>query len=226
MRRRGPARTRWRSRRLRQDEPEHFLPPEVEGCDSIGAAAASAAPREEERQNRLLTRFLLVLLVELRELDLDASALTMLPAADATRAVPTIGAIAARTPRTCSASIPTSLAASRFSMYETGGASTATSAAMRTSISVSGSRFDAAIDSAVMLASRSRTGVSVVDSAMVLLSFDVHCLLRVSTRSRSDASSCRRTAEAGCRGGGSGTSPCQGRSGSSCAPSFRRLGPK
>ena len=52
-------------------------------------------------------------------------------------------------------------------MYETVGASTATSAAMRTSISVSGSRLDASSDSAVMLASRSRTGVSVVDSAMV-----------------------------------------------------------
>ena len=38
---------------------------------------------------------------------------TILPVADATRALPTIGAIATSTPRTCSASIPTSLAASR-----------------------------------------------------------------------------------------------------------------
>ena len=60
-------------------------------------------------------------------------------------------------------------------MYETGGASTAASAAMRTSISVSGSRSDAASDSAVMLASKSRTGVSVVVSAMWLLSVGFHC---------------------------------------------------
>ena len=45
----------------------------------------------------------------------------MLPVADAMRAVPTIGAIAARTPRTCSASIPASPAAPRFSAYETAG---------------------------------------------------------------------------------------------------------
>jgi hypothetical protein len=92
----------------------------------------------------------------------------MLPVADATRAVPTIGAIATSTPRTCSASIPTSLAASRFSRYETGGASTAASAAMRTSASVSTSRLDAAIESAVMLLSRSRTGASLVNSDIVL----------------------------------------------------------
>ena len=39
---------------------------------------------------------------------------------------------------------------------------------MRTSMSVSGSRPEASIESAVMLASRSRTGVSVVESGMVL----------------------------------------------------------
>ena len=39
---------------------------------------------------------------------------------------------------------------------------------MRTSISVSGSRLDASSESAVMLASRSRTGVSVVDSDICL----------------------------------------------------------
>ena len=54
----------------------------------------------------------------------------MLVVADTTRVVPTIGAIAASTPRTCSASTPTSPAASRFIAYETGGASTATNAAI------------------------------------------------------------------------------------------------
>jgi hypothetical protein len=49
---------------------------------------------------------------------------------------------------------------------ETGGASTAASAAIRTSIRVSTSRL--AIESAVMRASRSRTGASFVDSVMVL----------------------------------------------------------
>ena len=132
----------------------------------------SAAPREEGRQTP--TRLLLVLGSRRSAISISiASALRMLPAADATRAVPTIGAIAAITPLTFSASIPTLLAASRFSMYETGGASAATSAAMRTSISVSVSRSDAASDSAVMLTSKSRTGVSVVDSGMVLLSVDV-----------------------------------------------------
>ena len=47
------------------------------------------------------------------------------------------------------------------------GASIAASAAMRTSTSVSASRLDASIESAVMLASRSDTGVSLVDPAMV-----------------------------------------------------------
>jgi hypothetical protein len=60
--------------------------------------------------------------------------------ADATRAVPTIGATAARTPRTCSASMPISPAApSRLASNE----------------------------SALMRASRSRTGVCVVESVMV-----------------------------------------------------------
>ena len=43
-----------------------------------------------------------------------------------------------------------------------GGASTAMSAAMRTSINVSASRLDASIEAAVIPATRSRTGVSVV----------------------------------------------------------------
>src|SRR6266496_4711735 len=82
------------------------------------------------------------------------------------RAVPTIGATAVRTPRTCSAAMSRSPAASRLKAYETGGASTATSAAIRTSINVSASRLDASIESAVMLARRSRTGVSMVCSGM------------------------------------------------------------
>ena len=94
------------------------------------------------------------------------SAFAILPVAEAMRAVPTIGAIAASTPRTCSASTPISLATPRFIRYDTDGASTAASAAMRTSISVSGSRSDASSESAVMLASRSSTGVSLVDPAM------------------------------------------------------------
>ena len=99
-----------------------------------------------------------------------SSALAILPVADAIRAVPTIGATAASTPRTCSASTPISPAMARFIRYETAGASTATSAAMRTSASVSASRLDASIESVVMLASRSSTGVSLVDPAMILLS--------------------------------------------------------
>ena len=59
-----------------------------------------------------------------------------------------------------------SAAASRFITYEIGGASTAASAAMRTSMSRSGSRFEAATESAVMLASRSRTGASPVESGI------------------------------------------------------------
>ena len=88
------------------------------------------------------------------------SARTMLPAAVTMRGVPTIGAIAARTPRTSSASTSTSPATLRFSMYETGGASIATSAAMRTSMSFSGSRVDTSTASVFMRARRSRIGVS------------------------------------------------------------------
>ena len=117
-------------------------------------------------------------------------------------------------------------AAPRFSAYETGGASTAASAAMRTSMSVSGSRPEASIESAVMLASRSRTGVSVVESAMVP-SFRCSCQGRGVGRGvvlghgldlARAARSCRRTAGAGCRAGGSSTSPCRGRSGASWSP--------
>ena len=91
----------------------------------------------------------------------------MLVVADTTRVVPTIGAIAASTPRTWSASTPTAPAASRFIAYETGGASTATSAAMRTSMSVCSSRFVASSEDAVMSFSRSRSGAPFVDWAMV-----------------------------------------------------------
>jgi hypothetical protein len=63
----------------------------------------------------------------------------------------------------------------RLRRYETDGASTATSAAMRTSNSVSGSRLDASSESAVMLARRSRTGVSLVESAMVVVPFVRGC---------------------------------------------------
>ena len=66
-----------------------------------------------------------------------------------------------------SASMPTSPAAPRFIRYETGGASTATSAAMRTSMSVSRSRLDAAIEAAVIPARRSRTGVSSTGVSLV-----------------------------------------------------------
>ena len=45
----------------------------------------------------------------------------MFPVAAATRAVPTIGAIAVRTPRRLSTSRPTKLPAPRLSAYETGG---------------------------------------------------------------------------------------------------------
>ena len=61
------------------------------------------------------------------------------------------------------------LRAPRFSRYEAGGASTATSAAMRTSISDRGSRFDASIEAAVMVVSRSMTGVSEVPWLIVSL---------------------------------------------------------
>ena len=57
----------------------------------------------------------------------------------------------------------------RFMRYDAGGASTATSAAIRTSISFSASRLDASSESNVMLCSRSRTGVSVVSAMRVLL---------------------------------------------------------
>ena len=44
----------------------------------------------------------------------NPSARAMLPVAETTRVVPTMGATAARTPRTCSSSMPSSLAAPRF----------------------------------------------------------------------------------------------------------------
>ncbi len=109
-------------------------------------------------------------------------------------------------------------AARRLSRYEAGGASTATSAAMRTSISASGSRLEASTESAVMLASRSRTGVSVVGSAMVL-SFRstfvpergwVAELATSRARSRLGARSCRRRAGAGCRAEESSHQPLPG----------------
>ena len=103
--------------------------------------------------------------LELGELDRESEgSCDLAQSRTTTRAVPTIGATAARTPRTWSTSMSSSLAAPRFSRYDAGGASTATSAAMRTSMSVCGSRLDASIESAVMLASRSSTGVSVVSA--------------------------------------------------------------
>ncbi len=57
----------------------------------------------------MLLPFLLVLV--LGDLDRDLEGVDDLALADAMRVVPTMGAIAANTPRTCSASMPISLAA-------------------------------------------------------------------------------------------------------------------
>jgi hypothetical protein len=86
--------------------------------------------------------------------------------ADTTRAVPTTGATPIRTCSTSSATTPTSLATARFMRYDTGGASTAARAARRTSIRDLGSSSDCSTDAAVMVASRSRTGVS--DAAVLM----------------------------------------------------------
>src|SRR5262249_52321376 len=99
----------------------------------------------------------------------SASARTILPVADATLAVPTIGAPAGRTPRTSAGAMASPWARPRLAMYENGGASTATSAAMRTSISVWGSRLLASTDAAFITASRSRTGVSLPISSDISL---------------------------------------------------------
>jgi hypothetical protein len=114
------------------------------------------------------------LLGDLRDLEFDRQRLDDLPGRGRDARGADNRGNAARTPRTRSASRPTSPATSRFIRYETGDASTATSAAMRTSMSVSGSRLDAAIEAAVIPASRSRTGVSstgvsLVGAAMMLL---------------------------------------------------------
>ena len=74
---------------------------------------------------------------------------------------------------TCSASIPTSRATAAFRRYDTGGASTATSAAMRTSMSVCGSRLDASTESAVMLAGNARNRRFAGRISHGFLSFDV-----------------------------------------------------
>ena len=86
----------------------------------------------------------------------------------------TIGATAAKTPRTSSRSMPSSEAAPRFTRYEAGGASTATSAAIRTSMSSFSSSVDASIESLVIVLIRSRTGVLVTGVTMALLSLRCH----------------------------------------------------
>ena len=80
------------------------------------------------------------------------------PAPPANPGRPTTRANAGRTPANLLLFNPDPPAPPRFSRYDAGGASTATSAAIRTSIIVRSSRLDASMESAVIRASRSRIG--------------------------------------------------------------------
>jgi hypothetical protein len=79
-------------------------------ASSRSARARSILARDQNKRSDVGFRFLL----ELSKIEANPSARAILPAADATRAVPTIGASAARTARTCSASMSISEAMPRF----------------------------------------------------------------------------------------------------------------
>ncbi len=112
------------------------------------------------RALRLLWLCFFGLRLDLGGLELELERFAILLSAETMRAVPTIGATAASTPANL-IRVELEVAGNlEVGDVGVGAASTATSAAMRTSINVSGSRLDASSRIAVMLASRSSTGVS------------------------------------------------------------------